>query len=67
MPAVGDEVLYHSETRWLHAEVMSVDIDSALVVLLHEEGTSHAMHGAHIHGWLTYDEAARYHTEHASA
>jgi hypothetical protein len=66
MPAVGDEVLYHSDDRWVPAEVTASRTNGNLM-LLHEDGTAVAQHGAHIHGWLTYAEAVEYHREHASA
>ena len=65
-PAVGDEVLYHSDERWIPATV-EVSRPNGNLTLIHSDGSSLAQHGAHIHGWMTYDEAAQYHRERASA
>ncbi len=66
VPQVGDEVLYHADERWLSAEVV-VTRSNGNLTLMHDEGSSLAQHGAHIHGWLTYAEAAQYAKDHASA
>jgi hypothetical protein len=66
MPGVGDEVLYHDDNRWIPAEV-TVSRDNGNLTLMYETGGVVAQHGAHIHGWLTYVEAAEYHKERASA
>jgi hypothetical protein len=66
VPGVGDEVLYHADDRWYSAEV-TVSRPNGNLTLLCEDGSILAQHGAHIHGWLTYAEAAEYHREHAPA
>jgi hypothetical protein len=67
MAAVGDEVLFHTDDRWIHAEVVIAWTDRESLTLLHAEGSTVATHGAHIHGWLTYEEAAQYAKDHAAA
>ena len=66
VPRVGDEVLYLSDDRWVSAEV-TVSRENGALTLLHDDGSSLAQHGAHIHGWLTYEEAAQYARQHAPA
>jgi hypothetical protein len=66
IPKVGDEVLYHADDRWYAADV-TVSRPSGTLTLLYEEGSLIAQHGAHIHGWLTYEEAAQYAQDHAMA
>lgn len=66
VPEVGDEVLYHSDDRWIMAEVV-VTRPNGNLTLMTEEGSSLAQHGAHVHGWMTYDEIAQYTRERASA
>ncbi len=58
--SIGDEVLFHAQTHWIRAEVTATWAKDN-VTLLHEEGTTVSAHGAHVHGWLTYEEAAQYH------
>ncbi len=58
---IGDEVLFHAQTHWIKAEVIATWAADN-VTLVHEEGSTVASHGAHIHGWLTYGEAAQYHS-----
>lgn len=63
---IGDEVLFHSDDRWLPATVEKIRPHDVLT-LNHDDGVSVANHGAHIHGWLTYAEAAKYARDHATA
>jgi hypothetical protein len=63
---IGEEVLFHGQQKWIKAEVAATWA-SDNVTLVHEEGSTVAQHGAHIHGWLTYEEAAQYAREHPAA
>lgn len=63
LPDDGDEVLFHASAgRWVLAEVVGREKNGELVLLcdlgddlIHQR----AMHSTQLHGWLTYDEAAR--------
>jgi len=61
-PAVGDEVLYRAEERWVLAEILEVRTDDELLLLCdmgNDLVTQRATHGPHADGWLTYHEAAQ--------
>ncbi len=64
--AIGDEVLFHAGEKWIHAEVVATWAADN-VTLVHDEGSTVSQHGAHIHGWMTYEEAAQYAKDHAPA
>ncbi len=66
MPEPGDEVLFHAHTHWIKANVVDVRNEDTITVV-HEEGSTVSQHGAHIHGWMTYEEAAQYARDHSPA
>lgn len=58
----GDEILFHHVSgRWLSAEVLAVTSPGVLSILFDYQVPTAARgvtHGAHLTGWLTYEEAA---------
>lgn len=60
--ALGDEVVYHADTdKWVVAEIVGITADE-LVLSCHfgnQQVTQRATHGSHLHGWLTYHQAAK--------
>ena len=61
--ALGDEVIYRADVdKFVSAEVIAIKDGNELVLSCHfggEQITQRALNGPQLHGWLTYDQAAK--------
>lgn len=60
--ALGDEVVYQvDQDQWIPAEIVGITADELVLScrLGHVQITQRSTHGPHLHGWLTYNQAAK--------